>query len=98
MAREMTDEEKRSTTGSLPYGADEVARLEEPDGGTGGIRVLPREHVRGQAARGNSLEEQKRRARKPQEPEEVYADIFTGKTMERPELQKLFTSSTGVTP
>ena len=42
----------------------------------------------GQAAHGNSLEEQKRQLRKAG-AEEIFADVFTGKTTERPELQKL---------
>ena len=42
----------------------------------------------GQASHGNSLEEQKRQLRAAG-AEEVFADVFTGKTTERPELQKL---------
>ena len=42
----------------------------------------------GQAAHGNSLEEQKRQLRLAG-AEEIYADIFTGKTTDRPKLQKL---------
>lgn len=42
----------------------------------------------GQAAHGNSLEEQKRQLRKAG-AEDIFADVFTGKTTERPELQKL---------
>jgi DNA invertase Pin-like site-specific DNA recombinase len=41
-----------------------------------------------QAAHGNSLEEQKRQL-KAAGAEEVYADVFTGKQLDRPELQKL---------
>lgn len=42
----------------------------------------------GQAAHGNSLEEQKRQLRKAG-AEEIFSDVFTGRTTDRPELQKL---------
>lgn len=42
----------------------------------------------GQAAHGNSLEEQKRQLRKAG-AEEIFSDVFTGRTTDRPKLQKL---------
>ena len=42
----------------------------------------------GQASHGNSLEEQKRQLRKAG-AEEIFSDVFTGRTTDRPKLQKL---------
>ena len=87
MAREMTDEEKKEYD-LLTANMEQISlRLEELTAGPttyGYARVS----TYGQAAHGNSLEEQKRQLRKAG-AEEIFADVFTGKTTERPELQKL---------
>ena len=87
MAREMTDEEKREYD-RLTENIEQLRlRLDElTEGPTtyGYARVS----THGQAAHGNSLEEQKRQLRAAG-AEKIFADVFTGKTTERPELQKL---------
>ena len=80
MAREMTDEEK------LEY--DRLtANMEQMQPGPA-VYGYARVSTYGQAAHGNSLEEQKRQLRLAGAGE-IFADVFTGKTTERPELKKL---------
>lgn len=87
MAREMTDEEKREYDLLTAKVEQMTLRLEELTAGPS-IYGYARVSTYGQAARGNSLEEQERQLRDAG-AEKVFSDIFTGKTTERPELQKL---------
>ncbi len=87
MAREMTDEEKKEYDLLTANMEQMQFRLDELMAGPA-VYGYARVSTYGQAAHGNSLEEQKRQLRKAG-AEEVFADVFTGKTTERPELQKL---------
>ncbi len=87
MARAMTDEEKREYDRLTAHMEQMQLRLDELTAGPA-VYGYARVSTYGQAAHGNSLAEQKRQLRKAG-AEEIYADIFTGKTTERPELQKL---------
>lgn len=87
MARNMTDEEKQEYDQLTANMEQMRLRLEELTAGPttyGYARVS----TYGQAVHGNSLEEQKRQLMAAG-AEEVYADVFTGKQLDRPELQKL---------
>ena len=87
MARAMTDEEKREYDRLTANMEQMQFRLDELMAGPA-VYGYARVSTYGQAAHGNSLEEQKRQLRKAG-AEEIFADVFTGKTTERPELQKL---------
>ena len=87
MAREMTDEEKMEYDRLTANMEQMQLRLDELMAGPA-VYGYARVSTYGQAAHGNSLEEQKRQLRKAG-AEEIFADVFTGKTTERPELQKL---------
>ena len=87
MAREMTDEEKQEYDQLTANMEQMKLRLEELTAGPT-VYGYARVSTYNQAAHGNSLEEQKRQL-KAAGAEEVYADIFTGKQLDRPELQKL---------
>ena len=87
MARAMTDEEKREYDRLTANMEQMQLRLDELMAGPA-VYGYARVSTYGQAAHGNSLEEQKRQLREAG-AEEVFADVFTGKTTERPELQKL---------
>ena len=87
MAREMTDEEKKEYDLLTANMEQMQFRLDELMAGPA-VYGYARVSTYGQAVHGNSLEEQKRQLRKAG-AEEVFADVFTGKTTERPELQKL---------
>ena len=87
MAREMTAEEKLEYD-RLTANMEQMAlRLEELTSGPV-VYGYARVSTYGQAAHGNSLDEQKRQLWAAG-AEKVFADVFTGKTTERPELQKL---------
>ena len=83
----MTDEEKREYDRLTANMEQMQLRLDELMAGPA-VYGYARVSTYGQAAHGNSLEEQKRQLREAG-AEEVFADVFTGKTTERPELQKL---------
>ena len=96
MARAMTDEEKREYDRLTANMEQMRLRLDELTAGPA-VYGYARVSTYGQAAHGNSLEEQKRQLRSAG-AEEIFADIFTGKTTadiftgkttERPELQRL---------
>ena len=87
MARAMTDEEKREYDRLTANMEQMRLRLDELTAGPV-VYGYARVSTYGQAAHGNSLEEQKRQLRLAG-AEEIYADIFTGKTTEHPELKKL---------
>ena len=87
MAREMTDEEKMEYDRLTANMEQMQLRLDELMAGPA-VYGYARVSTYGQAAHGNSLEEQKRQLRTAG-AEEIFADVFTGKTTERPELQKL---------
>ena len=87
MARAMTDEEKREYDRLTANMEQMQLRLDELMAGPA-VYGYARVSTYGQAAHGNSLEEQKRQLREAG-AEEVFADVFTGRTTERPELQKL---------
>ena len=87
MARAMTDEEKREYDRLTANMEQMQLRLDELTAGPA-VYGYARVSTYGQAAHGNSLAEQKRQLRKAG-AEEIFADVFTGKTTERPELQKL---------
>ena len=87
MAREMTDEEKKEYDRLTAHMEQMQLRLDELMAGPA-VYGYARVSTYGQAAHGNSLEEQKRQLQTAG-AEEIFADIFTGKTTERPELQKL---------
>ena len=87
MARAMTDEEKREYDRLTANMEQMQLRLDELMAGPA-VYGYARVSTYGQAAHGNSLEEQKRQLREAG-AEEVFADVFTGKTTERPELQRL---------
>ena len=87
MAREMTDEEKKEYDLLTANMEQMQLRLDELMAGPA-VYGYARVSTYGQAAHGNSLEEQKRQLRAAG-AEEVFADVFTGKTTERPELQRL---------
>ena len=87
LAREMTDEEKMEYDRLTANMEQMRLRLDELTAGPV-VYGYARVSTYGQAAHGNSLEEQKRQLRLAG-AEEIYADIFTGKTTERPELKKL---------
>lgn len=87
MAREMTVEEKREYDQLTANIERMTQRLEELATGPATYGYA-RVSTYGQAAHGNSLEEQKRQLMAAG-AENVYADVFTGKQMDRPELQKL---------
>lgn len=85
--REMSEEEKREYDQITANMEQMKLRLDELTSGPvtyGYARVS----TYGQAAHGNSLEEQKRQLRAAG-AEEIFADVFTGKTTDRPELQNL---------
>ena len=87
MARAMTDEEKREYDRLTANMEQMQLRLDELTAGPS-VYGYARVSTYGQAAHGNSPAEQKRQLRKAG-AEEIFADVFTGKTTERPELQKL---------
>ena len=87
MAREMTDEEKLEYDQLTAKVEQMTLRIEELMAGPS-VYGYARVSTYGQAVHGNSLKEQKRQLRDAG-AEEIFADIFTGKTTERPELQKL---------
>ena len=87
MARAMTDEEKREYDRLTANMEQMQLRLDELMAGPA-VYGYARVSTYGQAAHGNSLEEQKRQLREAG-AEEVFTDVFTGKTTERPELQRL---------
>lgn len=87
MAREMTDEEKIEYDRLTANMEQMQLRLDELTAGPT-VYGYARVSTYRQAAHGNSLEEQKRQLRTAG-AEEIFADVFTGKTTERPELQKL---------
>ena len=87
MARAMTDEEKREYDRLTANMEQMQLRLDELTAGPS-VYGYARVSTYGQAAHGNSLEEQKRQLRTAG-AEEIFADVFTGKTTERPELQRL---------
>ena len=87
MARAMTDEEKREYDRLTANMEQMQLRMDELMAGPA-VYGYARVSTYGQAAHGNSLEEQKRQLRSAG-AEEIFADIFTGKTTERPELQRL---------
>ena len=87
MAREMTEEEKREYDRLTANMEQLRLRLDELTAGPT-VYGYARVSTYGQAAHGNSLAEQKRQLRQAG-AEEIFADVFTGKTTERPELQKL---------
>ena len=83
----MTDEEKREYDRLTANMEQMQLRLDELMAGPA-VYGYARVSTYGQAAHGNSLEEQKRQLREAG-AEEVFTDVFTGKTTERPELQRL---------
>lgn len=87
MAREMTEEEKREYDRLTANMEQLKLRLDELTAGPT-VYGYARVSTYGQAVHGNSLAEQKRQLRQAG-AEEIFADVFTGKTTERPELQKL---------
>ena len=87
MAREMTEEEKREYDRLTANMEQLRLRLDELTAGPT-VYGYARVSTYGQAVHGNSLAEQKRQLRQAG-AEELFADVFTGKTTERPELQKL---------
>ncbi len=87
MAREMTDEEKKEYDRLTAHMEQMQLRLDELTAGPAAYGYA-RVSTYGQAAHGNSLEEQKRQLRAAG-AEEIFADVFTGRTTERPELQRL---------
>ena len=87
MAREMTDEEKKEYDLLTANMEQMQLRLDELTAGPSAYGYA-RVSTYGQAAHGNSLKEQKRQLRDAG-AEEIFADVFTGKTTDRPELQKL---------
>ena len=87
MARAMTDEEKREYDRLTANMEQMRLRMDELMAGPA-VYGYARVSTYGQATHGNSLEEQKRQLRAAG-AEEIFADVFTGKTTERPELQKL---------
>ena len=87
VARAMTDEEKREYDRLTANMEQMRLRLDELTAGPA-VYGYARVSTYGQAAHGNSLEEQKRQLRSAG-AEEIFADIFAGKTTERPELQRL---------
>ena len=87
MARAMTDEEKREYDRLTAHMEQMRLRLDELTAGPA-VYGYARVSTDGPATHGNSLEEQKRQLRKAG-AEEIFADVFTGKTTERPELQEL---------
>lgn len=87
MARKMTDEEKQEYDQLTANMEQMRLRLEELTAGPV-IYGYARVSTYGQAVHGNSLEEQKRQLIAAG-AEEVYTDVFTGKQLDRPELQKL---------
>ena len=87
MARELTDEEKREYDQITENMEQLKLRLDELTAGPA-VYGYARVSTHGQAAHGNSLEEQKRQLRAAG-AEEIFADVFTGKTTDRPELQNL---------
>lgn len=85
--REMSEEEKREYDQITANMERMKLRLDELTSGPvtyGYARVS----TYGQAAHGNSLNDQKRQLRLAG-AEKIFVDVFTGKTTERPELQKL---------
>ena len=87
MAREMTEEEKREYDRLTANMEQLRTRQDELTAGPT-VYGYARVSTYGQAVHGNSLAEQKRQLRQAG-AEELFADVFTGKTTERPELQKL---------
>lgn len=87
MTREMTDDEKREYDMLTANMEQMKLRLDELTA-VPAVYGYARVSTYGQAAHGNSLEEQKRRLLDAG-AERVYADVFTGKQLDRPELQKL---------
>ena len=87
MAREMSEEDKREYDRLTAHIEQMRLRLDELTAGPT-VYGYARVSTYGQAAHGNSLAEQKRQLRSAG-AEEIFADVFTGKTTERPELQKL---------
>ena len=87
MACEMTDEEKLEYDRLTANMEQMQLRLDELTAGPA-VYGYARVSTYGQAAHGNSLEEQKRQLRLAGAGE-IFADVFTGKTTERPELKKL---------
>ena len=89
MAREMTTEEKLEYDQLTANIEKMTLRLEELSSHhRPAIYGYARVSTYGQAAHGNSLEEQKRQLITAG-AEKVFADVFTGKQIDRPELQKL---------
>lgn len=90
MAREMTDDEKREYDRLTESMEQMRLRLEELDAAASRPTVYgyARVSTYGQARRGNSMDEQKAQL-KAAGAEEIYEDVFTGRKLERPQLQEL---------
>ena len=87
MAREMSEEDKQEYDRLTANIEQMQLRLDELTSGPT-VYGYARVSTYGQAAHGNSLVEQKRQLRSAG-AEEIFSDVFTGKTTERPALQKL---------
>lgn len=90
MARELTDAEKKEYD-QLTKSVEQMRlRLDELDAAASRPTVYgyARVSTYGQARRGSSLDEQKALL-KAAGAEEIYADVFTGRKLERPQLKKL---------
>ena len=85
--REMSEEDKREYDRLTAHIEQLQLKLDELEAGPT-VYGYARVSTYGQAAHGNSLDEQKRQLRTAG-AEEIFVDVFTGKTTERPELQKL---------
>ena len=90
MARELTEEEKQEYDQLTENMEQMRLRLEELDAVTSHPTIYGYARVSTfrQAKGGNSLEDQKERLRAAG-AEEIYTDVFTGRKMDRPQLQRL---------
>lgn len=88
MARELTDDEKKEYDRLTESMEQMRLRLEELTAPRPAVYGYARVSTYGQARNGNSIEEQKSRLQAAG-AEEIYIDVFTGRRMDRPELQKL---------
>lgn len=81
--REMTEEQKKEYDELIARAEQMVLDLERPR-----IYGYARVSTYGQARHGNSLKDQEDKLREAG-AEEIYSDVFTGRKMDRPELQEL---------
>lgn len=83
MGREMTEEEKKQYDRLIAQAEQMVLDLERPK-----VYGYARVSTSGQARDGNSLVDQEEKLREAG-AEEIFADVFTGRKMDRPKLQEL---------